>query len=127
MTTIKTHSEIRDELSKTTDEGKIELHEQELGRVTGSGARKAGGTPVEYLKIKLSEVFWAAANRNLNQRQRTETNMTIKTAQNQTPAAAGTNNLQALTDGELDRVAGGNDRATTVRFSELHITKVVDW
>jgi hypothetical protein len=52
--------------------------------------------------------------------------MTIKTAQNQTPAAAGTNNLQALTDGELDRVAGGNDRATTVRFSELHITKVVD-
>ena len=56
MTTIKT-SEIRDELSKTTDEGKIELHEQELGRVTGSRARKAGGTPVEYLKIKLSEVF----------------------------------------------------------------------
>jgi hypothetical protein len=57
MTTIKTHSEIRDELAKTTDEGKIELQEHELSRVIGGGVRKAGGTPVEYLKIKLSEVF----------------------------------------------------------------------
>jgi hypothetical protein len=54
--TIKTQSEIRDELSKTTDEGKIELHEQELGRATG-GVRKAGGTPVEYLKVRMSDLF----------------------------------------------------------------------
>ena len=44
-----------DRLTTTTADGKIELTEEELGRVTGG--RKAGERPVEYLKIKLTEVF----------------------------------------------------------------------
>jgi type VI protein secretion system component Hcp len=52
--------------------------------------------------------------------------MTIKSTQNQTPAAERTDELQLLTDGELCRVVGGNDRATKTHFSELQITKVVD-
>jgi type VI protein secretion system component Hcp len=51
--------------------------------------------------------------------------MTIKSTQNQTPAAERTDELQLLT-GELCRVVGGNDRATKTHFSELQITKVVD-
>jgi hypothetical protein len=54
MMTIKTHGEIRDELAKTTDEGKIELREHELSQVTGCGVRKAGGTQMEYLKIVMN-------------------------------------------------------------------------
>jgi hypothetical protein len=53
-------SKSRDQLTKATDQGKIELQEQELSRVSGgtenAGAkphvklfvRKAGGTQVEY-------------------------------------------------------------------------------
>jgi hypothetical protein len=44
-----------DHLTTTTNDGKIELSEEELGRVTGG--RKAGEQPVEYLKIKLTDVF----------------------------------------------------------------------
>jgi len=44
-----------DRLTTTTNEGKIELTEEELSRVTGG--RKAGKEPIEYIKIKLQEVF----------------------------------------------------------------------
>jgi hypothetical protein len=49
-------SKSRDQLTTTTDQGKIELQEQELSRVT-AGGRKAGEKPLEFLKIKLTEVF----------------------------------------------------------------------
>jgi len=49
-------SSVRNRLTMTTGENKIELMEQELNRVTG-GVRKAGENPVEYLKIKLTEAF----------------------------------------------------------------------
>lgn len=48
-------SKSRDQPTTTTDQGKIELQEQELSRVTGG--RKAGEKPLEFLKIKLTEVF----------------------------------------------------------------------
>jgi hypothetical protein len=38
----------RDQLTKATDQGKIELQEQELSRVTG-GTRKAGEKPLEFI------------------------------------------------------------------------------
>ena len=44
----------RDLLTTTTDEGKIDLTEQELSRVTGGG-RKAGGS--QFLTYKLPEVL----------------------------------------------------------------------
>jgi hypothetical protein len=44
--------------------------------------------------------------------------MTIKT-QSQAPAADRTDDLHLLTDRELDRVAGGNDRATKANFSDI--------
>jgi hypothetical protein len=50
---------------------------------------------------------------------------TIKT-QNRTPAAERTADLLLLTDGELCRVVGGNDRATKVHFSDIHFTKTTD-
>jgi hypothetical protein len=46
----------RDLLTTTTDEGKIDLTEQELSRVTGGG-RKAGGSHTDYLTYKLPEVL----------------------------------------------------------------------
>ena len=49
----------RRHLTTTTDEGKINLTEQELSRVTG-GIRKAGGSPMEYLKINMTEVVIAS-------------------------------------------------------------------
>jgi hypothetical protein len=49
---------VRNRLTMTTDENKIELKEEELNRATG-GVRKAGGSPVEYLKIKLTDVIIA--------------------------------------------------------------------
>ena len=48
---------LRDRLTMTTSEGKIELKEEELSRVTGGTVRKAGKAPLEFLKIKLTEVF----------------------------------------------------------------------
>jgi hypothetical protein len=42
-----------DDLVKTTPSGKVELTEQELGNVVG-GDKMA---PVEYLKIKLTDVY----------------------------------------------------------------------
>jgi hypothetical protein len=50
-------------------------------------------------------------------------NMTIK--QNQTHAARGSDNLQLLTDGELDRVVGGQ-AATKIHVTEIVITKKQD-
>jgi hypothetical protein len=46
----------RDHLTATTDHGKIELHEADLNRVVG-GAGKKGEKPLEFLKIKLTQVF----------------------------------------------------------------------
>jgi hypothetical protein len=45
----------RDCLTTTTNEGRIELTEEELSRV--AGGRKAGGRPVEYLKIKFQDIL----------------------------------------------------------------------
>jgi len=51
-------SSLRDRLTMTTSEGKIELKEEELSRATGGLAvRKAGKTPIEFLKIKLNDVL----------------------------------------------------------------------
>ena len=51
-------SSLRDRLTMTTSEGKIELKEEELSRVTGGlVVRKAGKTPIEFLKIKLNDVL----------------------------------------------------------------------
>ena len=47
----------RDKLTETTDQGKIELREEELNRV--SGGNKAG-KPVEFLKIRLTDVLVAS-------------------------------------------------------------------
>ena len=44
-----------DRLTTTTADGKIELTEEELGRVTGG--RKAGEQPFEYLIIKLEQAL----------------------------------------------------------------------
>jgi hypothetical protein len=52
--------------------------------------------------------------------------MTIKSTQNQMPAAERTDELQLLTDGELCRVVGGNDRATKIHVSEIVVTKQMD-
>ena len=44
----------RDHLTSTTNEGKSELTEQELSRVTGGG--KTGGKPLEFLTITMKLV-----------------------------------------------------------------------
>lgn len=44
-----------DDLTKTTAKGNVELTEEELVNVAG-GVRKAGGTQLEYLKIKLDDI-----------------------------------------------------------------------
>ena len=46
----------RADLTATSEQNRIELSEEQLIRVVG-GSRKAGSTPVEYLKIKLEEVI----------------------------------------------------------------------
>lgn len=46
-------SKSRDQLTETTDQGKIELQEQELSRVTAGGAIKFD-KPWEFLKWKLT-------------------------------------------------------------------------
>ena len=51
--TMKSH----DHLTTTTDQGKIELREEELSRVTGGAAKKGGTKPVEYLKIEMHDIF----------------------------------------------------------------------
>jgi hypothetical protein len=48
-------SKSRDELTKTTDENKIELQEEDLNRVVGG--RKAGEKPVEFLKIIMKDLI----------------------------------------------------------------------
>jgi len=47
----------RDHLTATTDEGKIELTEEELNRVAGGKGAAGGQLKVEYLKIKFSDVL----------------------------------------------------------------------
>jgi len=55
---IRSKFSLRDRLTMTTTEGKIELKEEELSRATGGLAvRKAGKTPIEFLKIKLNDVL----------------------------------------------------------------------
>ena len=44
-----------DDLPKTTAKGNMELTEEELVNVAG-GVQKAGGTQLEYIKIKLDDV-----------------------------------------------------------------------
>ena len=44
-----------DRLTTTTADGKIELTEEELGRVTGG--RKAGDKAYEFLTIKLTDIL----------------------------------------------------------------------
>jgi bacteriocin-like protein len=44
-----------DALIKPTETGNITLTEEELSRV--SGGRKAGGTPLEYLKITMEDLI----------------------------------------------------------------------
>ena len=44
----------RDQLTMTNEEGKIELKEEELNRVV---AGRKGEKPVEFLKIKMTQVF----------------------------------------------------------------------
>jgi hypothetical protein len=51
-------SNSRDRLTATSDHCKIELHEADLSRVIG-GAGKKGEKPLEFLKIKLTQVFVA--------------------------------------------------------------------
>jgi len=50
----ETKSSPRDRLTATTDEGRIELTEEELIRV--AGGRKAGGTQT-YYKLDLEQAF----------------------------------------------------------------------
>jgi bacteriocin-like protein len=47
-------SSLRDQLTMTTCEAKIELTEQELSRVIGGG--KTGEKPLEFLKITMKHV-----------------------------------------------------------------------
>jgi bacteriocin-like protein len=49
-----TKSSLRDQLTMTTHEAKIELTEQELSRVTGG--RKTGEKPHEFLRITMNHV-----------------------------------------------------------------------
>jgi hypothetical protein len=47
-------SKSSDPLTETTDQGKIELKEEEMNRVAGG---TVGGKATEFLKIKLTDVF----------------------------------------------------------------------